>query len=232
MIASVVGMYNSAAAQDNQPFCELSNPAFVASDSNATFSIDMTCDGAVAGDAADSLQRDVLLGLTLYALDERRPDSPDTTVDQLLAKAPQGKSDFSVDETHYSVDQKPFQPSKPPRRIISDEPFREDAQVKSPFDVPAQAISIETEMSTHRYSFEVSSGAIRDYNYFLFALWRASSKTPCDKSESYARSGCKLYGYVIGDLADVEPLDYYPGMASFDSAQVDKAERWIVEKFR
>ncbi|MFZ4071887.1 MAG: hypothetical protein ACOYJ6_17500 [Caulobacterales bacterium] len=109
-------------------------------------------------------------------------------------------------------------------------------------DLAVQETTIGPETKQVTLSFAAKAADLTGKSYWLFAAWPAAQRQPCDRKDAYARSGCKAYGYVLGDGNDAAPLTAYPGV-KFETVDVDedgkfdpnidhRAQYWIVEAFR
>ena len=205
--------------------CALGEPTVSEKGTKITLQIKLTCGVGDATGAAMATGKDYLIGLTLYALGPR--SGGDEGVDGLLEKAASGV--VPVDGGDLEIVQKPGPAGKIERRIITDKPF---GWTFKPYDLPAQQLRISAGARAVTFGFTADKEKIAGYNYLLFALWPASQKRACKRDGDRARSGCTAYGYVIGDEGGVNPVDYYPGMATFNSDIVQGLTQWVVEKFR
>jgi hypothetical protein len=104
-------------------------------------------------------------------------------------------------------------------------------------DLEAQQLRISADTTEVTLTFTTPSEAIADKPYFLFALWNGAAKEACDQADTYARQGCRDFGYVIGwDLYEGLVLAY-PGLTTVTTGESDvvapyEVERWIVERFQ
>lgn len=114
------------------------------------------------------------------------------------------------------------------RKMVTD-------QYTPSFDLSAQRVRLPKAGGSSVVTFQANSIDLNGKTHWLFAAWPLSARQPCNSNESYARSGCRRYGYVLGSPEfssnGIEPLATYPGLVIDDSTGNRKA-RWIVEKFR
>jgi len=207
--------------------CALGEPTVSEKGKKVTLGIKLTCGADDPTGATMATGKDYLIGLTLYALAPR--SGGDEGVDGLLEKAAPGAAQFSVDGGDLEIVQKPRPGGKSERRIITDDRF---VGTSKPYDLPVQQLRISASAKAVTFNFTADKEKIAGYNHLLFALWPASEKHACKRDGDRPRSGCTAYGYVIGDEGGVNPVDYYPGMATFNSDTVQGLTQWVVEKFR
>lgn len=66
------------------------------------------------------------------------------------------------------------------------------------FDLPAQRLPLPKAVGRSVVSFQANSKDLAGKTHsLLFAAWPLSASQPCESKESYARSGCRRYGYVL-----------------------------------
>ncbi|MCP9873259.1 hypothetical protein KBY92_06735 [Synechococcus sp. Cruz CV-v-12] len=103
------------------------------------------------------------------------------------------------------------------------------------FDLPAQRVPLPKSGASRVVTFQANTKDLAGKTHWLFAAWPLSALQPCESKETYARSGCRRYGYVLvsPDRSDdgIEPLASYPGLV-IDESTGNRKARWIVEKFR
>ena len=103
------------------------------------------------------------------------------------------------------------------------------------FDLPVQRVPLPKAGGSSVVSFQANGKELAGKTHWLFAVWPLSARQPCESKESYARSGCRRYGYVLvsPDRSDdgIEPLASYPGLV-IDESTGNRKARWIVEKYR
>jgi hypothetical protein len=206
--------------------CALGEPTVSEKGKKITLQIKLACGDAPTG-ATMATNKNYLIGLTLYALAPR--SGGDEGVDGFLEKAAPGVAQFSVDGGDLEIVQKPRPTGKIERRIITDDRY---LGTSKPYDLPVQQLRISASAKAVTFDFTADKEKIAGYNHLLFAVWPASEKRACKRDGDRPRSGCTAYGYVIGDEGGVNPVDYYPGMATFNSDTVQGLTQWIVEKFR
>ena len=202
--------------------CTLSKPAYRAEGTVARFEVTLDCRPGQAATKPVPVGVDLLVGLTVYAnagsiggADDRASyakrtlDAP-AEVRSALANRMQSKAAFAGG----------------PKWIVLN-----DADNES-YDFKAQVVRIDKAGAPVTLRFEDGLALTTGKNYVLFAVWPASARRPCEKSD-YARSGCRRDGYVIGDGNGVSPLLAYPGLETHRAEpHSSPSESWIVERFR
>ena len=224
-----------ARAEDRK--CSLVQPTISEKDGNSVLQIKLKCGADAPSAATVSTSRNYLIGLTVYSLkspESGEADADDKAIAEKLRKAATGRSKFSqgAADIEYNVVQKPRPAGATGRMVIADDSYGDTTHAVPPYDFPTQAVRVSSNTGTMDFNFTVATEKVAEHNYFLFALWPESQKKDCDANADAPRSGCKSYGYVIGDDGDVRPVDFYPGMATLSSETLDGASRWIVERFR
>lgn len=103
------------------------------------------------------------------------------------------------------------------------------------FDLPVQRVPLPKAGGSRVVSLQADARDLAGTTHWLFAAWPPSARQTCDRTESFARSGCRRYGYVLvsPERSDegIEPLASYPGLM-IDESSGNRKARWIVERFR
>ncbi len=191
--------------------CSLGNARLEMVGKQAVFQIEVGCNGA-AGATRYPVGQPLVAGLTLYRWPARAP---------VAAAAEQ-----TVGDVQTTMQEKP-NPQKRPRRLLR------DGDGPS-YDLAPKEIAIAASSSLV-LRFQVPAAETAGFDSWLFAVWPRDQMRRCDPADSYARSGCKRHGVVIGDDSATAPIDQYPGL---ESTEVEhpaghwSSPRWLVERFR
>ncbi|OBQ15480.1 hypothetical protein [Anabaena sp. AL93] len=200
--------------------CSLVAPKYYSKGSNVVFEISINCDSVQLSGKPFPVGADILVGLTVYAKPNVNYVLSDSS-DRILKASPK-----IVTALKRATQSKSILVAGAPKWIVL-----KDSDSDS-YDFDTKIVRIEKSSKQISVMFQGDKKTIAGKQHLLFAIWSASDRKSCNKRDKYKRSGCTMYGYVIGSDAGVRPIAAYPGLEINHISDDWFEERWIVERFR
>jgi hypothetical protein len=213
----IINIFGVGATQTK--LCSLVAPRYQTKNNSVIFEISIDCESKTPNAKQFPVDENFLVGLTVYT--KPNVEYPlNNSTDRVLVGAPE-----IVKALRGSMQSRSIFVAGAPKWIVLN-----DADSAS-YDFDAKVVRIEKLSKQILVRFQRDNQAIAGKQHLLFAAWSKSARKSCNKGSVYVRSGCKLYGYVIGSDAGVDPIAAYPGM-EINQLSDGTSERWIVERFR